>query len=189
MKKVARTVSFESGLLFMNRLKFTVGVLSSFFCTVPLMGCITADAPAKPDPTPPPATTSTSSTAPAVSTVKALFDLPSLVGASESDLEAKLGKQTSRTESFAKYKPAGCEEVMVRITSGRATTFTVYFSEGATSPEDALRKVGINPTGPPDRTAPIAAIWSGSSVGVSAPEVSALNGAGGAGGWDGVQVK
>ena len=173
----------------MGRLKFTVGVLIAVVCGVPMAGCVTApvESPSTTQAvTPEPQATPE---APAQSTIVALFDLPSLVGASESELGKALGKQTERTESFAEYKPAGCDEVMVRITAGRATTFTIYFSEGAGSPEDALRKVGINPTSPPDRTAPIASIWNGSSVGVAASEVYALQNVGSAGGWDGVQVK
>ncbi len=173
----------------MGRTKFIVGVLIAVVCGVPMAGCVTA--PVESPSTTQAATPEPQSApeAPAQSTVTALFDLPSLIGASEGDLGKALGKQTERTESFAKYKPAGCDEVMVRITAGRAATFTIYFSEGAGSAEDALRKVGINPTSPPDRTAPIASIWNGSSVGVAAPEVHAFQNAGSADGWDGVQVK
>lgn len=119
---------------------------------------------------------------------KALFDLPALADATEEQLAKALGKRKSRTESFATYKPDGCEEVMVRITDGKAATFTIYFSSPASSPEAALARVGIKTTTPPSDTAPLAAWWRGNLPGVPFAEVGAMSNTG-ARSWDGVQAK
>jgi hypothetical protein len=138
--------------------------------------------------------TSTSSDPSELRSSEPFFNLPSLLGALEADLEISLGPQVERTESYAVYRPAGCAEVSIRIVEGRAQVFTIYLSEPEDGQIATLARVGIvwdlQSMGNPSSQAPAASWWR-RSEGAELPcfaEIGTLFNMGGTGGWDCVQV-
>lgn len=121
--------------------------------------------------------------------VKPLFDAKAVIGLGESDLQKLLGRPSKRSGGTVTFKPKGCDEVTVKLSEGRAVAVTIYFSEGAAGPAEALQRVGIFPSIPAEQTTPEGAVWSGAALGLETATVGAFNNMGNAGGWDCVGIK
>jgi len=115
----------------------------------------------------------------------ACIDMLHIAHQSKQEVDNHLGKPTSQSPLFARYRPSGFEEILVRFQDDRAIAVTAYLTRGCDSSTEAVTQCGAGVLESRDGVSLTGDSWFGVANGFNLIKATRdVN----VGGWDCVQV-
>ena len=115
----------------------------------------------------------------------ACIDMLHIAHMSKQEVDNNLGNPTSQSPLFARYRPHGFEEILVRFQDDRAIAVTAYLTQGCSSSWEAVTQCGAEAGESNDGVSLTGDSWFGVSHDFHLIKaIKDVN----VGGWDCVQV-